>query len=60
MCGCGGSTQGRYCPGHDRRHTAELVKMVLVGDITEQSALAEIGPYPLAERFQHELANARQ
>lgn len=33
--------------------------MVLAGDITEQAALSEIGPYPLAERFQHELASAR-
>jgi len=61
LCGeCGRTVARRYQPGHDRRHTARLVREVLDGSLTIERALAEIGPYPLAERFEGELAAARR
>jgi hypothetical protein len=39
-CGCGGETQGNFCPGHDQRLRAKLEEMV--GGLLNLEALVEV------------------
>lgn len=41
-CGCGGSTGGRYQPGHDARHNALLRKAYEAGEMSREQALAQV------------------
>ena len=41
-CGCGGETQGRFCPGHDQRLRAKLEKKVGEGGLLNLEALVEV------------------
>ena len=58
-CGCGEAVQRRYLSGHDRRHTARLVREVRSGNTTVEQAHAELDSDSLAERFDQHLADAR-
>jgi hypothetical protein len=40
ICGCGGETQGRFCPGHDQRLRARLEEMV--GGILNLETIIEV------------------
>jgi hypothetical protein len=61
-CGCGElrqSSQARYVVGHDARHCSRLYWDIVNGSLTEEQALAEIGPYKLADQLIRRLARRR-
>lgn len=62
-CGCGEiprSAASRYAgEGHDAKHRSRLQRAVLAGEMTEENARAEIGPFQLAEQLSAYLAADR-
>lgn len=65
-CGCGGTTKGRFCPGHDARYHG-LAKRVARGEANEAEALAglahdearaDFAKHVAAEQPKHEAKQA--
>lgn len=45
-CGCGGTTGGRYCPGHDARHLGNLQRRVAAGELSAADAISSLADQP--------------